>query len=247
MRNRNRRNIKTNRSGASTKEAATNWYSFNDIARWMRSELADNLEEYFDSSGEPRYTHLAEQAAWALDNSDTWLNDDQHMVWDLAVSILDKFDAPRETTITFATTKGTKLMRRDRRSNRIQSTPRVPTSRAKRARVQYGRLSTAAVNSVGKELQRLQRALESGEIDSAEFESRMEKLESRSRAGRRACVLHRARMAQVNKRAAVAPADITLLQNAMERLGEAQDPDAAARMLHDIVDAASEMARELGA
>ena len=223
------------------------------------------------------------------------------------------------------------------RRNRLQSTPR-----AKRARVQYGRLSTAAINSVGKELQSLQRALESGEIDTDEFEYRMEELESRSRAGRRAVVLHRARIAQISKEAgpyrpapaehagafelvrqayavtaqaekrleadrqhfevdgnesahdlvdearaytwdamnglsdalssltelksvhemrqtpsqmalstsknaAVAPADVALLHSVLERLGEAQDPDAAARMLHDIVDAASEMARELGA
>ena len=136
----------------------------------------------------------------------------------------------------------------------------VRRTAARRQRISYGHLSTAAVNQVGKELQQLQRALESGEIDSAEFESRMEELESRSRAGRRAVVLHRARMALVQQvgqqaanrvaashQAAIEPADVMLLQNAMKQLGEARDADTAIRMLRDIVDAASEMARELGA
>jgi len=44
----------------------------------------------------------------------------------------------------------------------------------------------AAVNSTGKEVEQLQALLEQGKIDSDEFESRMEELESRSRSSRMA-------------------------------------------------------------
>ncbi len=123
-------------------------------------------------------------------------------------------------------------IRRNRRSNKLAS------------RVQYGRLSTAAINSAGKELAALQQALESGEIDSDEFESRMEELESRSRAGRRACVLHRARMAITRQ---AGSEDLALLQSAISTLSKATDAGEKVALLRDIAQAAAEMAKELGA
>ncbi|KKN66699.1 hypothetical protein LCGC14_0468850 [marine sediment metagenome] len=46
--------------------------------------------------------------------------------------------------------------------------------------------------------------------------------------------------------AAIEPADVVLLQNAIKQLSKMESADHAVRMLRDIVDAASEMMRELG-
>lgn len=62
------------------------------IRRWMYNELNSAAEEYF-AYGEPQYTKLAEQAAWALDPEDVWLDDPDHEVWDLAVDVLDEYVA----------------------------------------------------------------------------------------------------------------------------------------------------------
>lgn len=72
------------------------WADEKRVRQWMWNELNAAPEEYFDSAGEPQYAQLAEQAAWALDPDDTWLDDPDHGIWDLAVDVLDAFTASAE-------------------------------------------------------------------------------------------------------------------------------------------------------
>ena len=97
-----------------------------------------------------------------------------------------------------------------------------------------------ALNPAAQKMRELQEALDAGKIDSDEFESQMEQLEAQQRhsyVGRRAAARRRT--------ARIEPADVMLLQNAIKQFGRSKDADEAVRMLRDIIDAASDMKKEL--
>jgi hypothetical protein len=52
------------------------------VKRWMW----DWVEDYVDGCGEVKCTELAENAAWNC-GSDSWLDDPDHFVWELAVEV----------------------------------------------------------------------------------------------------------------------------------------------------------------
>ena len=56
----------------------------------MIREVRIDPEKYLDSSGCFQYTALAEWAAWEI-GQDTWLDDETHFVWDLAVDVGDLY------------------------------------------------------------------------------------------------------------------------------------------------------------
>lgn len=260
-----------------------------EIRKWMTHEVEYNLDDYFEY-GEPQYTKLAEQAAWALDPHDTWLDDEQHPVWDIALEVLDRYAnhgkkrqsgfaegyilndieaVKRKINKTTDPDERRKLeleledllaeyddyKRRSRRSGNTNNQPKETKMRRRnnnrRVARQFGqrgllrRNRPGALSGVGKKIQELQEQLEAGEISPDEYESFLEELEAQQRHSRAARVLiARARRA-APRRAAVEPADVVLLQNAVKQLGQVKDADHAVRMLRDIIDAAGEMKREL--
>lgn len=60
----------------------------NDIRRTMRSLVSDCVDS---DTNEVNRTQLAENTAHAL-NHDEWLDDSNHIVWDLAIDIAESYE-----------------------------------------------------------------------------------------------------------------------------------------------------------
>jgi biotin carboxylase len=64
------------------------------IRAYMRNELKDPASDVWFQGYEVNCTRLAENAAWHFD-CDHWLDDETHLVWDLAIEEGEKAERER--------------------------------------------------------------------------------------------------------------------------------------------------------
>ena len=67
-----------------------------EITKWIRQWMIDNIRDYIDPfTDEVNNTALAEQAAIQLGQPE-WLDDEQHVIWDLAVDVAGQIQNDQE-------------------------------------------------------------------------------------------------------------------------------------------------------